>query len=209
MRTLEHTRVTAKMSANQDPPPRSKCQKLDKHETELEGGHSSLLSCLELIPLEILAEVLSYMNSPKDILSVARCSKHLCATLLNPSNVMIWHRARRDCVVPDLPPPLPGWSESAYAAFVFDGGHCYVRYCHFTHYLDNHDRCNSTQICHVATKRMFWSFVARIRICGQVHVPSLPRGYCSYSCSPSAVESSSSVLCFLSIDTFLLTLVDK
>ena len=121
------------MSANENTPP-SKRQRLDMHEIEREGGRSSspLLSCLELIPLEILAEVLSYVNSPKDVLSVARCSKNLCATLLNPSNVTIWRRARRHCVVPDLPPPLPGWSESAYAAFVFDEGHCEVSHGHFT-----------------------------------------------------------------------------
>lgn len=120
------------MPANENTPSPSKRQRLDNHEIEREGGRSSLLSCLELIPLEILAEVLSYVNSPKDVLSVARCSKHLCATLLNPSNVMIWRRARRHCVVPDLPPPLPGWSESAYAAFIFDEGHCYVRHNRFT-----------------------------------------------------------------------------
>jgi hypothetical protein len=125
-----HTRV--KMSANENTSSPSKRQRLDKREIEREGGRSSLLSCLELIPLEILAEVLSYVNSPKDVLSVARCSKHLCATLLNPSNVIIWRRARRHCVVPGLPAPLPGWSESAYAAFVFDEGHCYVRHGHFT-----------------------------------------------------------------------------
>lgn len=139
--------VLVKMSANENTPSPSKRQRTDKRETEREGGPSSLLSCLELIPLEILAEVLSYVNSPKDVLSVARCSKHLCATLLNPSNMMIWSRARRHCVVPDLPPPLPGWSESAYAAFVFDEGRCYI--------------------CHVSTKQMFWSFVARVRICQQ------------------------------------------
>ena len=120
------------MSANENTPPLSKRQRLDKREIEREGGRSSLLSRLELIPLEILAEVLSYVNSPKDVLSVARCSKHLCATLLNPSNVMIWRRARHHCVVSDLPAPLPGWSESAYAAFIFDEGHCYVRHGHFT-----------------------------------------------------------------------------
>jgi F-box associated protein len=114
------------MSANENPPSLSKRQRLDKRDMEREGELSSLLSCLELIPLEILAEVLSYVNSPKDLLSVARCSKHLCATLLNPSNVIIWRRARRHCVVPDLPPPLPAWSEPAYAAFIFDEGHCYV-----------------------------------------------------------------------------------
>ena len=119
------------MSANDNTPPPSKRQRPEKRGIEREGGRSSLLSCLEFIPLEILAEVLSYVNSPKDVLSVARCSKHLCATLLNPSNVTIWRRSRRHCVVPDLPPPLPGWSEPAYAAFIFDEGHCDVRYGHF------------------------------------------------------------------------------
>ena len=120
-----------RMSANENTSPPPKRQRLDKHK-EREGESFSSLSRLELIPLEILAEVLSYVNSPKDVLSVARCSKHLCATLLNPSNVMIWRYARRHCVVPNLPPPPPGWSESAYAAFVFDEGHCHVRHGHFT-----------------------------------------------------------------------------
>ena len=119
------------MSANENTPSLSKRQRLDEREIEREGGRSSSLSCLELIPLEILAEVLSHVNSPKDVLSVARCSKHLCATLLNPSNVTIWRRARLHCVVPNLPPPLPGWSESAYAAFIFDEGRCEVRHGHF------------------------------------------------------------------------------
>ena len=129
MITSAHCKV--KMSANENTPSNSKRQRLDG-EIEREGGRSSPLSCLELIPLEILAEVLSYVNSPKDVLSVARCSKHLCATLLNPSNVIIWRRARHHCVVSGLPAPPPGWSESAYAAFVFDEGHCYVRHGHFT-----------------------------------------------------------------------------
>jgi hypothetical protein len=164
------------MSANENTPSPSKRQRLDKREIEREGGRSSLLSRLELIPLEILAEVLSHVNSPKDVLSVARCSKHLCATLLNPSNVMIWRHARLHCVVPNLPPPLPGWSESAYAAFLFDEGHCDVRHGHF-HKPDHHDKCNFTQVCHVATKRMFWSFVAGVRICRQVRVASLRHGH--------------------------------
>lgn len=83
-------------------------------------------SCLDMVPVEILAEILYYVTSPRDVLSVARCNKRLCATLLNPSNVMIWRCSRNHCIVPDLPPPPPGWSESAYAAFVFDAGNCYV-----------------------------------------------------------------------------------
>jgi F-box-like len=114
------------MSTDEDTGPLKKRQRLDKPRAEREGERTPLLSCLERIPLEILAEILSYVNSPKDVLSVARCSKHLCTTLVNPSNVMIWRHARRHCVVPDLPPPMPGWSEPAYAAFIFDPGSCYV-----------------------------------------------------------------------------------
>ncbi|KAI9458581.1 hypothetical protein BJY52DRAFT_1119536 [Lactarius psammicola] len=105
-------------------------------------------SRLDIVPVEILAEILYYITSPKDILSVARCNKRLCATLLNPSNVMIWRRARSHCIIPGLPPPPPGWSESAYAAFIFDGGNCHV--------------------CGISTARMFLSFVVRIRLCGKV-----------------------------------------
>ncbi|KAI9438669.1 hypothetical protein H4582DRAFT_190173 [Lactarius indigo] len=104
-------------------------------------------SRLDIVPVEILAEILYYVPSPKDVLSVARCNRRLCTTLLNPSNVMIWRRARSHCIVPDLPPPPPGWSESAYAAFIFDAGNCYV--------------------CGMRTQRMFLSFVIRARLCGK------------------------------------------
>ncbi|KAI0261582.1 hypothetical protein BC834DRAFT_458879 [Gloeopeniophorella convolvens] len=104
-------------------------------------------SALDILPVEILAEVLSHVNSPKDVLSVARCNKNLRATLLNPSNVVIWRRAREQCIVPGLPPPLPGWSELAYAAFIFDPGCC--------------------DVCGSLTNRMFFSFVVRARICGK------------------------------------------
>ncbi|KAI0277842.1 hypothetical protein BC826DRAFT_705559 [Russula brevipes] len=134
------------MSAKAKTGSRTKRQKIERHETNRKEEQAHQLSRLERVPLEILAEILLYMNSPKDVLSVARCSKNLCATLLNPSNVMIWRRARAHCVVPGLPPPPPGWSESAYAAFIFDRGNC----------------C----ICLVPTNRMLWSFVARVRLCG-------------------------------------------
>lgn len=116
------------MLVNEDASSPEKRQKLDLHEIVRKGERTCpALSRLDLIPLEILAEILSYVNSPQDVLSVARCNKHLCATLLDPSNGMIWHRARHHCIVPGLPPPLPGWTESAYAAFIFDAGICYVR----------------------------------------------------------------------------------
>jgi hypothetical protein len=122
------------MPTNEDMSPPAKRQKPDEGKIEREE-QTSQLSRLERTPLEILAEILFHVNSPHDVLSVARCSKHLCATLLNPSNVMIWHRARRHCVVPDLPPPLPGWCESAYAAFIFDPGNCYVRIAQIAYFM--------------------------------------------------------------------------
>ncbi|KAH9051082.1 hypothetical protein EDB87DRAFT_1572314 [Lactarius vividus] len=111
-------------------------------------------SHLDIVPVEILAEILYYVTSPKDVLSVARCNRRLCTTLLNPSNVMIWRRARSHCIVSGLPPPPPGWSESAYAAFIFDAGNCHI--------------------CGVRTQRMFLSFVARIRLCGKVCIIPIP-----------------------------------
>ncbi|KAH9003475.1 hypothetical protein EDB86DRAFT_2826608 [Lactarius hatsudake] len=114
----------------------------------------SQASRLDVVPVEILAEILYYVTSPKDVLSVARCNRRLCTTLLNPSNVMIWRRARNHCIVPGLPPPPPGWSESAYAAFIFDAGNC--------------------DICGVWTQRMFLSFVVRVRLCGKHLAQALP-----------------------------------
>ena len=122
------------MSIKEDVGPPEKRQKFALHEIARQlGEHTDTSmalprSYLDHIPLEILAEILSYVNSPQDVLSVARCNKHLCATLLSPSNETIWRRARRHCIVPGLPSPLPGWGEPAYAAFIFDAGNCYVSY---------------------------------------------------------------------------------
>ncbi len=114
----------------------AKRQKLDPGcSSSREANHAFQPSHLNIVPVEILAEILYYVTSPNDILSVARCNKRLCATLLNPSNVMIWRRARRNCVVPGLLPPPQGWSESAYAAFIFDAGSCHVCRVHFNPFL--------------------------------------------------------------------------
>lgn len=123
-------------------------------------------SCLDVVPVEILAEILHHVTSPKDVLSVARCNKRLRATLLNPSNVMIWRRARSNCVVPGLPPPPPDLSESTYAAFIFDSGICHVCRTHSYPFFI----LMLYQICGVSTKRMFFSFVIRFRLCGKVCV---------------------------------------
>jgi hypothetical protein len=102
----------------------AKQRKLNPLLREVESTSKS--SRLDIVPVEILSEILHHVASPKDVLSVARCNKRLRATLLNPSNVMIWRRVRSNCVVPGLPPPPLDWSESAYAAFIFDSGICHV-----------------------------------------------------------------------------------
>ncbi|KXN81671.1 hypothetical protein AN958_03918 [Leucoagaricus sp. SymC.cos] len=109
------------------------------------------------LPLEVLAEILLYTISPKDLLAVARTCKSLCGQLISPGAAFIWRKMRLKVGLPDpgqflssttppiletlLPfrdpdertlPPLRGVKlfmgrESAYAAFVFDGGVCEVR----------------------------------------------------------------------------------
>jgi F-box domain len=114
---------------NEDAGSPEETQNITLHEILREGERAfPALPRLDRVPLEILAEILSYVNSPQDVLSVARCNKHLRATLLNLYNEVIWRRARRHCIVPGIPDPLPGWSESVYAAFIFGAGNCFVRY---------------------------------------------------------------------------------
>ncbi|TFY56728.1 hypothetical protein EVJ58_g7461 [Rhodofomes roseus] len=76
------------------------------------------------MPVEILAEILSYIPSPATILALARCSKYLCNTLVNnPSTAFVWREARKRCAQSyKLPEPTPNFTEASYAAFVFDGG---------------------------------------------------------------------------------------
>ncbi|THH11406.1 hypothetical protein EW146_g8053 [Bondarzewia mesenterica] len=88
------------------------------------GVFAQLDSYLDRLPLELLSLILSFVASPKDVLAVARCNKHLCATLLNKANAFVWRTARKICLSGQLQAPPPGWSEPAFAAFVFDGGFC-------------------------------------------------------------------------------------
>ena len=84
-------------------------------------------SCLiTKLPLELFAEILLYTASPRDVLSVARCCKFFCATLLNPSSSFIWKGVRKAYPVP-LPDPIFTFTEASYAAFMFDEGPCEVR----------------------------------------------------------------------------------
>jgi hypothetical protein len=85
---------------------------------------------LARLPLELLADVLSYMRTPKEVLALSRCSKYFCATLVgNPAASFIWRDARQRCVPTAIPEPTQNFTESSYAAFIFDGGKCDVRTC--------------------------------------------------------------------------------
>ncbi|KAG7448664.1 uncharacterized protein BT62DRAFT_1074220 [Guyanagaster necrorhizus] len=99
------------------------------------------------LPFELIAEVLLYTQSPKDVLALARCNKFFCATLVKKSSDYIWRYTRTNCRPGPLPEPLQIFTEASYAAFVFDEGKC--------------------EECGRETKLMYDSFALRIRTCGQ------------------------------------------
>ncbi|KAG1742455.1 hypothetical protein EDB19DRAFT_1701144 [Suillus lakei] len=102
--------------------------------------------CRTSLPLELLAEILTQTNSPRDVLSVARTSKLLCSALVcNPAADFIWRTVRKKCLPHALPDPTPNFSEAAYAAFVYDSGSC--------------------DVCKKDTNEFYASFATRIRLC--------------------------------------------
>ena len=81
------------------------------------------------LPYELLAEFASYLASP-DLLSLARSCKLFCNTLVDAESTPIWRTARANCMPNPLPDPCaPSWTESSYAAFVFDDVPCDVGPC--------------------------------------------------------------------------------
>ncbi|KAH8101110.1 hypothetical protein BXZ70DRAFT_1077240 [Cristinia sonorae] len=108
---------------------------------------------LDRLPLEILAEILLHTASPRDVLSVARCSKFLCATLVNnPATTYIWKHLRGK--FHRVPDPTPNWTEASYAAFIFGPSTC--------------ESCGKT-----ITKYPY-SVALRLRLCG-VDKPTEPQ----------------------------------
>lgn len=106
---------------------RSLKRKKTSHTPDINTGRNTRCF-LGQVPLEVLAEILGY-TSPRDILAVARTSKYFCATLVNNAvtdTKYIWKRARK-AYVPEIPEPLPNFTETSYAAFLFDKGECEVR----------------------------------------------------------------------------------
>ena len=118
-------------------------------------SHENAQNCLLFrLPLEILAEILSYTHPP-ELLSLARTSKHFFGILCDPGSSFMWKRARIDpdflFVIPDPPPNMP---EPAYAAMIFDSGKCYI--------------------CQRYSSRMCRSFAFRARLCSRVRSLLLP-----------------------------------
>ncbi|KAJ8517942.1 hypothetical protein ONZ45_g4935 [Pleurotus djamor] len=123
------------------PPPKRQKTKKVKHRNKTKAQDKR--RCLfETLPLEVLAEILMFCSSPKDLLAVARCSKHLCSTLTFEGNAFIWRSVRKNMYPGEMPDPLPNYTESSYAAFVFDSGPC---------------------DCHVS--RPYASFALKVRFC--------------------------------------------
>ncbi|KAG8996197.1 hypothetical protein FRB90_012791 [Tulasnella sp. 427] len=79
---------------------------------------------LQRLPLEILAEILSY-SSLRTVLAVARSCKWLCTTLTHPDQSFIWRTARKQ-LYPQPPDPPYDMTEPAYAAVIHSAGNCLV-----------------------------------------------------------------------------------
>ena len=135
-------------------PPRKKAKREPTSATPTISHEQNDAPChLLRLPLELLAEMLSYTRPP-DLLSLARTSKYFCRTLCDPGSSIIWKRARIDhnssFLVPDPPPNM---LEPAYAAMIFDPGKC--------------------GICKKKTNRLHSSYACRFRVCAAVRA-SLP-----------------------------------
>ncbi|KIJ39921.1 hypothetical protein M422DRAFT_32522 [Sphaerobolus stellatus SS14] len=104
-----------------------------------------LFGCL---PLEMIAEILAYLCTP-DLLALARTSRFFADLLVyNKSLEYIWRNARKQFLPLPIPDPAPNWTETSYAAFLFDPAPC--------------------EVCEEMTKTVPYSCSLRARICTKV-----------------------------------------
>ncbi|KAJ3812761.1 hypothetical protein F5876DRAFT_74524 [Lentinula aff. lateritia] len=103
-----------------------KKQKTSDSESDVKTPTVPRTCYIAKLPLELLAEILLYTKSLKDILALTRCSKFFCYTLLHETNQYIWRYARQNCLRGGLPEPCSRFTESSFAAFVFDAGPCEI-----------------------------------------------------------------------------------
>ena len=104
-------------------PPQKRARTVVKN-TNDPGSHRCHLTRM---PLELLAEILSYTLSPRDVLALARTGKHFCTILVNnKSTEFIWRQARARAHMNRIPDPTPNFTEASYASFLFDSKRCEV-----------------------------------------------------------------------------------
>ncbi|PIL23445.1 hypothetical protein GSI_14756 [Ganoderma sinense ZZ0214-1] len=98
------------------------------------------------MPLELLAEILSYAQSTREILSLARTSKHFCNILVNnKSTNFIWRQVRAQAYPNRIPDFTANFTEASFAAFLFDSKIC--------------------EVCQKKTRDVYHSFALRGAIC--------------------------------------------
>lgn len=119
--------------------------------TDDAGGPQDLL---QMLPYEILTDILMLVGSPKWLLAVARTSRYNCSTLLDEKSLGIWQTNREAA---KLPKPLPIMTEWSYAAFVYDGGPC--------------------EACKQPTPNMYTSFAIKLRLCNRTECNTEMRGH--------------------------------
>ncbi|KAJ7750403.1 hypothetical protein DFH07DRAFT_961369 [Mycena maculata] len=86
-----------------------------KRRRRTRGTNNGFLSAALEIPLEVLAEILSWV-SPLDLLTLARTSKGFRAHLMSKDNAFLWRASRTLVALPPCPPDL---SEPQYAYLAF------------------------------------------------------------------------------------------
>ena len=127
---METQAVAAPAAKSLPKPPKKKARRGRGHVAK---GAPSNPSYLDDLPVEILAEILSYTTT-RDILSLTRASKYFCHTLCNKSHDFVWKKARARFSPAAIPDPTPNFTEPAYAAVLFDYGLCEVnclsRHCY-------------------------------------------------------------------------------
>ncbi|KAG6901598.1 hypothetical protein C0995_010159 [Termitomyces sp. Mi166 len=98
-------------------------KKRRRTEDLLQGDNIIPRHLFDTLPFEIIAEILLYTNSPRDVVAVARCSKFFCQTLVHPASDYIWKNVRKAYSLPP-PEPMSIFTEASYSVFLFGGGTC-------------------------------------------------------------------------------------
>lgn len=76
------------------------------------------------LPFELIADILQFTQSPRDVLALSLCNKYLRDTLLRKESDFIWRYMRLHCQPSPLPDKPSSMTEASYAALVFGGGMC-------------------------------------------------------------------------------------